>query len=73
MPKSKQRKNHKKKANAFKNRMKEMQNTQKKEYIKHMNELQQAAIDAQLAKQQEDQENEVVNIDGIDLDDMQID
>ena len=76
MPKSKNnRKNgsHKKKVNAFKNKMKERQNAYKKEYIRHMNELQQVAIDAQLAKQQEDKENEVVNIDGIDLDDMQID
>jgi len=73
MPKSKNRKGHAKKVNAFKNKMKERQNTYKKEYIRHMNELQQAAIDVQLMKQQENQEKEVVNIDGIDLDDMQID
>jgi len=73
MPKSKQRKNHRKKSNAFKDKMKQQQASSKKEYIRHMNELQQAAIDTQLAQQKESEENDVVNIDGIDLDDMQID
>ena len=76
MPKSKnnrKNRNHKKKVAAFKDRTKQQQNAFKKKYVEMMNAQQQSEIDAKLAEQQEQEGNDVVNIDGIDMDDMKID
>jgi len=71
MPKSKNRKNHKKKVESFRNKIQQQKNAYKKEYLKLLNQKQEELIKSQLEKEKEN--TEIVNIDGIDNDDLKID
>jgi len=70
MPKSKNRKNHKKKVQGFKNKIQQQKNAYKREYLKMLNEKQEELIKSQI--EQEKENSEVVNIDGINTDDLKI-
>jgi len=73
MPKSRNRKKHKKKVNAFKNKIKERENAFRKSYQEMMMARQQEELNAKLSESGE--KTDVINIDEIDIDtdDMKID
>lgn len=72
MPKSKHGKNHKKRARAYKEKLKQRQNSFRKAYIEMLNAKRQEEMESKIA---ESQESEMVDniVEGIDTEDMQID
>jgi len=70
MPKSKQRKNHKKKLAQFKNKQQQQRNQFRKAYMETMNNKRMEHLDGELEKQRETEEN-IINTEemGLDFDD----
>lgn len=64
MPKSKQRKNHRKKLQAYKNSIKERRNRMKKEYLEMLRKLEEENMEKSVQEQAENSIN-VVNADDI--------
>ena len=72
MGKSRHRKNHKKKVNDYKKRIKDARNTMRNEYIKQLRAMQEQKMNDEISRSQEDTVIDVDKID-IDVDDMKID
>jgi hypothetical protein len=70
MPKSRNRKNHKKKVKQFQNKIQQQKNAYKKAYLEMMNTKQEELIKQQVQQQKE---SEIVNIDDINSDELKID
>lgn len=65
MPKSKHRKNHKKKLNDFKNKNKERQNKMRKAYMELMNSKKAEELEKQIQEQENNESDDIVNADDI--------